>query len=254
MATLSPVVNEFGEVLDGSAHAPGDLVQILRADGGTALPPSSLGDPDPENTLIEETAVGNLAPASMSQPGLFGLSMTGTKRPSNGQQIFVRVFNAPTLEDASFYGDSSLFTINGNQEFVVDITAADTPLDANDDDEDGLHNSYEKSLGTEKNNPDSDGDGFIDGHEFAAGTDALNSGSFLAIRSMTPEPGGVRISWDTVPDIKYQLQYSPDPLSGPPSYTAKSPVLTATTNILDVLVTDGLPDTRGHYRVKVVTP
>lgn len=40
-------------------------------------------------------------------------------------------------------------------------------MDTNDDDNDGLINEFEKELGTDKNNPDTDGDGLNDYFEFA---------------------------------------------------------------------------------------
>ena len=50
---------------------------------------------------------------------------------------------------------------------------ADVKVDI-DEDEDGLTLVQEEEIGTDPNNPDSDGDGFDDGNEQASGTDPLD--------------------------------------------------------------------------------
>ena len=53
------------------------------------------------------------------------------------------------------------------------MSVTDKPLDDGDADSDGLANSWERSLGSDPNAADSDGDGFGDGAEQLARTDAL---------------------------------------------------------------------------------
>ena len=46
-----------------------------------------------------------------------------------------------------------------------------------DSDDDGLTDAMEEIYGTDKNNPDTDGDGYLDGDEIENGYDPLVSGS-----------------------------------------------------------------------------
>jgi endonuclease/exonuclease/phosphatase family metal-dependent hydrolase len=54
---------------------------------------------------------------------------------------------------------------------------------------------------------DPDGDGFTNLQEFLAGTDPTNSASAFTIISITPDVGGVTVTWNSVFGNIYQLQY-----------------------------------------------
>ena len=76
------------------------------------------------------------------------------------------------------------------KEFVASnmSSPADSPADAGDSDRDGLTDDEELALGTDPNNPDTDGDGFSDGVEvhFAA-----LGASFNPLGFMLPDGGGL---------------------------------------------------------------
>ena len=202
------IVNEFGDVLDGQASAPGDLIQLYQAVNGVIHPPGVDGAPHPDNIPLPggTSAIGYLAPIGLQEPGMFNLAINGAQRPGDGVDLFVRVFNAAMLEEASFYGDSQLFTVDGNKAFSVVIGAADIPLNPGDDDMDGLNNSFEKSLGTSSSSGDTDGDGAGDLHEFRAGTDGQDANSTFIVGAIHPDGEDVLVSWDSVPGRTYQVE------------------------------------------------
>ena len=83
--------------------------------------------------------------------------------------------------------------------------------DGTDSDSDGMADSWEVSnfggTGGSNGNGDQDGDGFIDLHEFLAGTSPTNSSSLLSLQSVSPIVGGaeVIVSWSGVAGKRYQL-------------------------------------------------
>jgi thiol-disulfide isomerase/thioredoxin len=81
-----------------------------------------------------------------------------------------------------------------------DTATTDTPPQnppVVDDDDDGLSNADEAALGTDSTNPDTDGDGYLDGHEVQAGTNPLDSQDVIYIggwpynpnKASFPDPG-----------------------------------------------------------------
>lgn len=213
------VTDEFGEVLDGNdpsavdfglTHVEGDLVQVLLATDGTVYPPNADGTPDERNIVLHETRIGRGTLPHMQSPGGFGTSVT--PRPGGNSRIFVRVFNGRDLDEATHYGDSSIFTVSSwqNKIFVADVTAADQPLDGADNDGDGLSNSMEDSLGSDKDEADSDGDGMLDSHELIAGTDALDSEDLLQIVGLSVAGDGLLdFEVETRQGIDYRIEYYP---------------------------------------------
>jgi hypothetical protein len=122
----------------------------------------------------------------------------------------VRVFNAPSLEESSFYGDSELFTVKSwkNEVFMANVAGTTTALDDADDDADGVNNSWEQSYGTDPGTADSDGDGQTDGEEVLAGTDGLDGQSSLRVASlMTGGTNGFRLRWASVPGKTYKVEH-----------------------------------------------
>ncbi|WP_137222088.1 leucine-rich repeat domain-containing protein [Shewanella sp. MEBiC00475] len=77
------------------------------------------------------------------------------------------------------------------------------PLDAEfDNDNDGLNNAVEITLGTEVNNPDSDGDGVVDGTEVVNGSDPFNK--YIQVGSLSTSALFSDVNQDGVADwIKY---------------------------------------------------
>jgi len=214
------IVNEFGELLKGTDRhsyefgittVAGDLVQILRTTNNTVYPPGINGAPDPRNEVVATTRIG--VGVSPKQPRSGKFSSLLAPRPDGNTRIFVRVFNAPTLEEASFYGDSQIFTVSSfeNAGFTPNITATDKPLDPADSDGDGLSNSWEKSIGSDPYMADSDGDGVSDADEYISGTDPMNEDSSQPefVRIEPAGPGMTRLVWwPSVKDRTYRIYHS----------------------------------------------
>ncbi|MFH0880268.1 MAG: hypothetical protein V2A34_11195, partial [Lentisphaerota bacterium] len=116
LGASQPVLDEFGCKLQGAATTGAlfsDRIEVLIATNGVIYPPNADGSPAAGNQVICESFVGNLVAPSLVDSGLFSISMFN--RPRSGSKLFIRAFNAPTAGGASFYGDSPLFLLDGNQ-------------------------------------------------------------------------------------------------------------------------------------------
>ncbi|MFH0907499.1 MAG: thrombospondin type 3 repeat-containing protein [bacterium] len=255
--TTNGVSDEFGHILRGTdvgatlfgfPYVTGEVVQLLGANSGV-FPPNVDGTPNTNNPVLFETRVGTGADPSLGPAGLFGGSM---QRPSG--QIIARVFNRSSLAAASFYADSQVFVVptTNYDVFIVRLARTESPLDSADNDADGLHNSWEKSLGSNANNPDSDGDGMADGAEFRAGTDVMNSSSFLAMVQLIPSGNGdLGVIWDSVVGKQYVIEYTADDLRNNPAYTNVTGMLSATGSMTSATIINGMLNEGGHYRVRL---
>ena len=200
------IVNEFGQPLNGTdpfafqhgvQAVKGDIIQILLSTDGNIYPPDVHGNPDSRNVVVTTSRIGAGVSPALARSGRFSHMMS--PRPSGNTKLFARVFNAPSIEEASFYGDSQLFTVSASQNtaFMIDVTATDNPLDPADDDGDGLSNSWERSLGTDPFMADSDGDGISDGDEIIAGTDPMNEESFPQFTAILQDGVDyIRVEWN----------------------------------------------------------
>ncbi|NCC50932.1 MAG: hypothetical protein EOM20_06910 [Spartobacteria bacterium] len=252
IGATQPMRDQWGGLLIGSESMPGDVIQVLWASSnGVAYPPDVDGAPDPRNPMVHDglTGVGALTLPSLGHAGLFGMSLN-RDRPVTGSQIFVRVFNAPALKNASFYGDSYIFTVNGNTVFDVGLVATTNAMDPLDPDNDGLNNSWERVYMSDPNNADTDGDGMTDGDESLAGTDMLDSNSVFTVATMLRAEGrNVRIGWDSVPGGAYRVQFTTNDLNQDPVFVNVSAVVTAQTYETSAVITNGLLLGRGHFRI-----
>ena len=224
---ITPILDESSNVLEGNADNPKDCVHILYVAGdGTIYPPNPVtGSPNSNNMFVEngygETKIGALAPPHLEQPGFFGhviprsqLSNSGI----NGKTIFIRVYNAPTPGESTFYQDSQTFKVpnGGNEVFWVELTKTAIPIDAGaDQDADGLTDGYEVGLGSDPNKKDSDNDGIGDFNETQAGTDLIDPSSYLGITSLRFDENSSnwKIGWSTVAGKTYRVQYTADTMN-----------------------------------------
>jgi len=243
--------DQWGDILQGSAASPGDVIQVLWASNGVAYPPNKMGIPDPQNPPVENatSGVGALTLPTLQHSGLFGMSIS-ENRPGDHAQIFVRVFNENNLKNATFYADSRIFTVNGNEIFDVGLLATTNALDPIDPDNDGLNNSWEGVYMSDPYNSDTDGDGMSDGDEARAKTDMLDSNSVFVVATMFKVEGqDVRIGWDSIPGQTYRVQFTTNDLAHEPVFFDVSTIITAETYDASALITNGLLRGLGHYRV-----
>jgi hypothetical protein len=176
-------------------------------------------------------------------------------RPGGDSFIFARVFNAPSIEESSFYADTGLFKVLSwkAEVFTIDVVATDVPLDDVDSDGDGLSNSWEMTYGTDPNNPDSDGDGMSDGEEIMTGNDPLDPGSrFVVVRLQPAGAGDALLTWASSPSLDYSIEYSPDMLAGESEFYVVDRVPgDADARTTSLIVSGGMTGGFGCYRVRV---
>lgn len=253
------IVDEFGRPLNGTSPAAaafghavveGDLIHILRATDGKIYPPDADGTPDARNELLATVRIGQGVVPTSAKPARFGSTLT--PRPGGNSKIFVRVFNAARTEEASFYGDSQLFTVKSwqNEVFLADISATDQPLDGGDEDGDGLSNSWEKSYGSDSAADDTDNDGLTDNQERMSGTDLLDAESYLSVADMRIQDGAIHLRWDGVEGLSYRVEASSDLGANGPFEAIGTVTGTGTT--CEFVVPGDPANNAGTYRVCVV--
>jgi hypothetical protein len=277
IGNTQPVYDEFGCVLAGYSGQPGGFVMVLWASNSVIHPPQTNGQPHADNPPVAGglAAIGQLTAPGPTNPGLFSVSLADP-RPPEGSRVFVRAFNRESLEASSFYADSQLFSASGNQVFDAVLGGTTNALDGNDPDGDGLHNSWEKSYGSDPEDTDSDGDGLqdgfehtlgaspvladsdgdlvIDSEEWRAGTDLRNGASFLGLAALVSLGDGLHLQWASITGRQYQVEWSDDGLSGSPAFTNATEVVAASTGtVTEVVLTNALEgaDLRS-FRVRLV--
>jgi glycosidase len=98
-------------------------------------------------------------------------------------------------------------------------------------------------------NGDQNGSGLTNAQQDAAGFSPLDHTNYFHITSIVPGGGGTQITWDSVTGRTYQVQFSPDLVSG---YTALSGTITATGTSSSYTDTSA-SGTRKFYRVSTPT-
>lgn len=275
VGNTNALVDEFGQLLQGTdpgatsfgqTYVEGDLVQIIRVldDGGfyTVYAPGTNGIPtNALNQIIQGGRIGHGVDPTLGPVGKFGTAVTSLNRAgSQPIKLLARVFNAPSLEQASFYLDSELYEAanDGTAPYKVFIpqfsTSATTqPLDNTDHDGDGLSRSWEISYGSDADNPDTDGDGMPDGPEVRAGTDLNDSESLLMMVQIGAEnPSDVVLTWDAVTGKVYQVEYTTNDLAQSPVFMDINPPVAPTSSLAVTVITNGLDFGATHFRIRLV--
>jgi hypothetical protein len=273
LGAQGPVSNEFGVLLSGNANQPGCAVRVLWATNGI-YPPDLDGSPNPSNAPVVggQCGLGFLTSPYVATSGLFGLLLH--PRPTNGL-LFVRVFNHADPTQASFYADSPAMNVSGASVLAVKLGATTNALDSGDDDSDGLNNSWEKSYGSNPAVPDSDDDGLNDGdehllglspiradtdddgvtdsHEWRAGTDGRNPGSYLGVSELLPTQADLLIQWASVTGKLYQVEAA-DGLAQPAAFSNVTEIIPAdAAGITSTTLTNALEhEALRLYRIRLV--
>jgi len=254
IGNLEPVLDERGNPMQGS-NCPEEAADRCRVElrlvssDGIIYPPAMNGQAHANNPLVSPDCVGGMGQnASCPDSGYF--CMVFPYRLPPGLQFFVRVYNAPTAEEASFFVDSPVTTVPGQGSSInLENFSEPQPIDTRDIDADGLVNSWERSMGTDsKFSADFDGDGVSDLDEWRAGTDPSEAPPpppiFSSIRremapiSRTAKDGlsqSIHVSFQSVPGRTYDVQYMSSPLAGRQEFTTVG-TLTADADQCEMLV------------------
>lgn len=252
VAAGEPILNEFGQVIEGDADtdpAERPLVQILLFEG-EILPPDANGEP--QNDLLEggESSIGTLVSPALQNPGLFA-SAIASPRPEDDLQVFVRVYNKPTISNSLFYADSTnIMTVSGNTSLFAYMGGMTNILHPDrDTDADGLPDWWEHlnfagdPVGIDPD-VDYDGDTMTAMEEYIAGSDPFDAQSSFVITSIQPlysdsytehvwtnttpddedygavytqriyEVDGEILSWPSLAGRQYRLEYATNIVSG----------------------------------------
>lgn len=278
VGNLDPVLDQYGRVMPGShlmdQSNERSLVEIRTSTDDYIRPPLTSGAAHPFNPLLSDDSVGGVGlNSSTPDSGLF--CMVLEDRPAAGTKLFVRAYNAPTAEEATFYADSLMMDVPAYANSLVVTFREARPLDSGDDDGDGLVNSWEEVMGTYGvDTADFDGDGMSDLHEMLAGTDATDAESNLSFKFIrrdvalqtSGETGGqdwekpVRVRWKSIPGKTYRLYHVPmllaeDPATGEPYAFELAAEVTAEADEYEIEMLVDVPegDDTGMFKVCVVT-
>ena len=222
---LAPVKDEFNRIMKGNASDAASsrcLVEIRSAANGIFAPATD-GTAAIQNPLIETSGIGANTSIKSQNTGTFCAVLV--KRPAVGSKLFARVYNAPTVASASFYVDSDIVTVAAGIDQVEFVFGSAQPFDDADDDGDGLCNSLEKSLGSDPNNSDTNGNGLGDLVTYLAGFDFSGPSAGLYVTDMVAafDDGVVALSWSAAEGRRYQVAVTESLTS--PDYTVVGEVI-----------------------------
>lgn len=207
VGNITPILNEYKQPLKGTWGEHTNeccLIEIRFANDGIIRPPYKDGSAHPLNPLLRASKSG--LNACGENTGLFCEIFTKRIDPTN--KIFARAYNDSTIEKSSFYSDTPVYEIPSGPKSTLALDFDPIrPIDPDDDDNGGLNNSWEKSLGTyDKFTSDYDNDGASDYEEMLAGTNPKDANSIFRIESINHLSNQTEIVWTCVPTRKYQIQ------------------------------------------------
>ena len=243
IGATEPICDETGSnKLYGTATEPGCLVQIILVTNTNDPAPPPFNPDGTVNTnvvLYEEgtACIGDLTSPADPNPGVYSkvaTALTGQTR------IVARAFNASDIYDATYYGDSPVFTNGSASKFAVNIDATTNALDNTDSDGDGLIDRWERYMGTSVGSVDSDGDGMSDGEEKRAGTDALSDASHLTINAMYRNGNDLVVEWPSVAGKRYEVEYVDGLVDSVDGFGGISTLVTAYGSVSQVTITGAL--------------
>lgn len=243
----APIVDANGALLHGTnprnasnscTTVSGCLVQILIASNGVAHLPNLDGTPSGGDSNVFQTTVGVGTDLCAPEQGQFDCTFAPV--PPNGTKLYARVFNAPTVAQATTWNQSATFTIDGVT--VMDlavlglrITSMPEGVDLSTTDTKGETYFYELVANTNPQNPND---------IFQAGTISVLNGG---------QPIHVGVFGHS--GRSYTLQRTTGDLASNPTWTpiSTSGMLAADTSLM---LTDPTPPntSKAFYRIDVTMP
>lgn len=225
IAAGRPVLNEFGQIMPGSATddpSTRPLVLILSAAHGVH-PPHLDGSPDALNPIVPhgQVSMGHLVSPFMENSGLFAATLA-EPRPSGA--IFARVYNAPTLEDSLFYADSQVMTVSGNDPLFAYVGPMTNIISkVRDTDADSIPDYWEHLKFGEATAADpqelvaNQANTMLEA--FIAGLDPFDTEAYFFISTVAPIYDGESVvghilQWPSVAERLYDVEYSTNLLHG----------------------------------------
>ncbi len=166
-----------GDLLNDSFEVNGGLDPL--DDGTLDFNQGGMGDPDGDqlNNLAEQSLGTNPTVADTDQDGL-----------DDGVEF--SLMTDPTSSDSDGDGLNDGFEVSNGLDPLDNGSVNINNGPNGDPDSDGVKNIDEFILGTDPNNPDTDGDGLPDGFEFSNGLDALDNGDIDANQGADGDPDG----------------------------------------------------------------
>jgi len=243
----APIVDASGSMLHGTnpnnasnqcTSVSGCVVQILIANGGVAHLPNLDGTPSGGDSNVFQTTVGVGTDICSPEQGQF--DCTFQPGPPNGTKLYARVFNAPTVAQATEWNQSATFTVDGVTAMDLAalglrITTMPEGVNLSTIDPKGETYFYELVANTNPQNPN----------------DVFQAGNIVASNGGQTVQVGARGHSGRI----YTLQRTTGDLANNPTWTSvtTSGMLTADTSLL--LTDPSPPNTaKAFYRIDVTMP
>jgi hypothetical protein len=219
-ATVDGSVTNNGTISPGSSPGRIDVAGALVL-GSTSQLQMELGGYAPGTGF---DFIGVNGPVVLNGPLQVTLRDNFLSLMTNGASFTLLTSGSPLSGAfANVASGATLTTTDGYARFTVRYAGQTsvqlTDLVIVDSDSDGLPDWWEDRYGLDKHNPadaalDADSDGVSNLNEFLGGTNPTNAASYLHFTAITPESGGLRLTWTTVGGKSYVVQTNAA-LSGP---------------------------------------